>query len=385
MKWIHRLLLLFLFFVLPCSCAQKNDIFTAVGASIASPSSLAVNVAENRLYVVNSNSKVLYRAEEGNFQTYNITNPLAPVLLGTAQTKSFSGEIYLDIAGKTAWVPNRYSAQSNSVLSQLLKINIDESAGPVPTLTESTLDRDGYSIACCYPARRAWISTTLDRIDYVDLDGNRTPSSISLLPPLSNGGSLVSAPINHVLLKGNQAFLSRTGGGVMIVNLDEAAVPGVQPVDYLIYDIDNARGLATDGALLYVVGEGDVGSDYRRYLAIIDPFSLTPSATNTSAKMVSRNDIGILVKLIDVNENPQEVLLTSKYAFVTNQNSKNVTVIDLATRTKVKDIIVGEEPFSMALYKTGAGEEKYLYVGNLFSDTISIIDIASLAVVATLQ
>ena len=68
------------------------------------------------------------------------------------------------------------------------------------------------------------------------------------------------------------------------------------------------------------------------------------------------------------------------YAYVTNQGSGTVSVIDLGTLAKVADIAVGIEPYGLAL--TPDGEQAY--VANSASNTVSVIDTATNAVIATI-
>jgi YVTN family beta-propeller protein len=68
------------------------------------------------------------------------------------------------------------------------------------------------------------------------------------------------------------------------------------------------------------------------------------------------------------------------YAYVANQGSRTVSVIDLATLTKVADIDVGVEPYGLALTPDG----RRAYVANSASATVSVIDTASNAVIATI-
>lgn len=372
-------------FALMAGCAKQGDVFGDIGTNIASPSAMAVDVTLGRLYVVNSNSDVLYDSTQGSFQVYDITNPLAPTLVRTMQTLSFSGEMYLNTVTKQALVPNRYTADSQATEGRLYGFDVDEASQGFLNFTESSLGRDSYAIKCCYPENRAWISTTLNELQYVDLGGDMVAGSIPLTTTLSNGGEITYAEISHIAIIGNQAFLSRAWGGVMVVNLDEAGVSDVVPVDYFIADIDNPRGIATDGTLLYVVGEGPINDTWTTYLLILDPTTLTSTTTNTSTQYVDKDDDGILLALIQVGSYPQEVLLSTSYAFVTNMNDDTVSVIDLATRVLLKTITVGDEPFSLAVYTTPAGSDEYLYIGNTSSNTISIIDIPTLAVAATYQ
>jgi YVTN family beta-propeller protein len=74
-----------------------------------------------------------------------------------------------------------------------------------------------------------------------------------------------------------------------------------------------------------------------------------------------------------------EVDRTGTYAYVTNQLSSNVGVIDLATQAQVTTIPVSGDPFRVALSPDGAS----LFVtGN--ADSLFIVDVASRAIVARL-
>lgn len=365
------------------SCAKKSDVFPDVGENIASPTAIILDVAANRLYLVNSNDKVLYDSTQGNFQVYDITNPLAPTLVNTAQTLSFSGQVYLDTVNKLAWVPNRYTADSQATTDRLYKFNLDEASASFLSFTESALSRDAYAIQCCYPASRVWITTSMQELQYVDLNGDLTAGAISLLTTLDNGGQITHAESSYEVLKNNQAFLTRQWGGIMVVNLDEAGATNSVPVDYWISDIEVPRGLGLDSNLLYVVGEGNINDVWTPYLLILDTASLDSTTTNTNTAVIDKEDDGLLQATIQVGNSPQEVLLTTQYAFVTNQADDTVSVIDKGARAVVATIAVGDEPITMALYTTPAGVEQYVYVGNISANTLSVIDIPTLSVVAT--
>lgn len=365
-------------------CAKSEDVFSDVGTSLASPSAMSIDVASNRMYLVNSNSNVLYDWQQGNFQVLDITDPLAPALIKSVQTESFSGTIYLDLAANRAFVPNRFEADSRDTVDALYSFSVDESSfDDLLGYTSSALAKDAYAIACCYPARWAWITTSVNELQCVDLDGDLVPGSQSLLTSLDDGSYIAAVEAYHLILNANQAILSRSQQGVMILNLDEVGMEGVAPVNYFIYDIDQPRGIALDGSYLYVVGEGNEDDSWRRFVLVLDISGLTPLTDNTAAVKVDKNDSGILVKLIEVGQSPQEILLTSSYIFVTNMGDNTVSVIDRASLEKVADIAVDKQPFSLALYTALDGTERYVYVGNVESNTISIIDISTLSVVAT--
>jgi hypothetical protein len=361
-------------------CASSTSIFSDPGTNLATPNSMAVDVAGNRLYVVNSNAKVLYDWTKGSFQVYDITNPTQLVLLKSMETPSFSGLVLLDPTQPRALIPNRYSTDSSVTQDLLLNFNIDESSPNYFSFTESSLSRDPYAITCCYPADRVWVTTSYNEIQYFPLSDITAVGSIPLTTTLDNGGTISNAEVNQIEIVGSLAFLSREYGGLMVVNLDEAGVAGSVPVEYFIADVPNPRGLAYDGRYLYVVEEGtdDVDGEYHRYLLIMDISSLTPSTTNTSTRQLDKDDDHLLAFApIEVGKTPQEVLVTSTLAFVTSQEDNVVSVIDLTVTppTKKLDIAIGDntEPYSLALYTDAAGVDKYLYIGNVETNTITIV------------
>lgn len=365
-------------------CATSEDVFGDIGENISSPSAMAIDVASARMYLVNSNSRVLYDWHQGNFQVLDITDPVSPVLLKSVGTDSFSGEIYLDLDNLTAYVPNRYTENSQVQNDRMYSFSLDESS-PDNFLgySASVLGQDSYAIKCCYPDNVAWVTTSVNELQYVNLAGDMTPGSLSLTTELDDGASITYVESYHLVLRDNQAIVARDSGGIMFVNLDDAGVDGAVPVDYFISDVFQPRGMARSGDILYALGVGTESDEWTYYLAIIDISSLTPRTDNANTERLDKNDDGLLRALIQVGNNPREVALSTDYAFVTNMNDNTVSVIVLASGEKVADIAVGQEPFSLAIYTTADGVDQYLYVGNLESNTISIIDIPTLGVVST--
>jgi len=78
-------------------------------------------------------------------------------------------------------------------------------------------------------------------------------------------------------------------------------------------------------------------------------------------------------KLYVVGIHPHTVILNknSEIAYVSNQWSDNVSVIDLLTSTIVDTLQTGNGPAGLAL----SADEKYLYVVNTFGSNLSIIDL----------
>ncbi len=94
-------------------------------------------------------------------------------------------------------------------------------------------------------------------------------------------------------------------------------------------------------------------------------------------------DANTKVAEIPVGDEPRTVAITpdKRRAYVTNQASATVSVIDLATNQKTQDIPVGVEPYGIAL----TPDASRAYVANSASNTVSVIDTASNTVVATIK
>jgi len=370
------------------SCAGST-IFPTLTTELAGITGLAVDVDAGRLYVVNANEKVAYEWQQGSFQVYDITDPLAPVLLQTKDTVSFSGKISLDTVRKTAYVTNRYSDTDEVTNDHMFVFNVDEASASFMDYTEVELGPNPFGIVCCYPADRLWIAEggkdETYNSKYVD-KADLAVGNVNMLSQLDNGGEFRQSETSDVTILNNQAFFSRSRGGIVIVNMDEAGVAGTEPVDYWIQDIYTPRGIATDGRYIYVTSEEDEGDGFRGYLIVIDPATLVPLTDNTETVVLDKDEDNLLVALIELNErrDPQEILVTTDYVFVTSAwNDDNfVHVINRADSTWNREIATGEDPFAMALYAPG-GVDKYVYVANQVSNTIQVIDIDTLSIVAT--
>jgi len=67
------------------------------------------------------------------------------------------------------------------------------------------------------------------------------------------------------------------------------------------------------------------------------------------------------------------------FAYISNYNSNNVSVIDTATNTVAATVAVGANPFGVAVNPAGT----FAYVANANSNNVSVINTATNAVVAT--
>ncbi|MEP7199163.1 MAG: beta-propeller fold lactonase family protein, partial [Chloroflexota bacterium] len=112
-------------------------------------------------------------------------------------------------------------------------------------------------------------------------------------------------------------------------------------------------------------------------LLVANPLNGTVTIVNV------KGDANQKVAEVKVGVEPQSVAISNdnKFAYVTNQGSASVSVVDIAGQKEVTQIKVGVEPYGVALTPDGARA----YVINGASRTASVIDTASNQVVATIS
>ncbi len=371
-----RLLFLSLL-IFACSC-RTGTLFDEVGTHLAAPISVAVDPANLRAYVVNSNFHLAY--SDTTLSILDISNPASPTLLSSSvnpiSIPDFSGQIYFDPATRLATVTNRLSENSQDNTDALLRINLDESSASFGTVESFNGGENPFGIACCDASGRLYVATAGKTLNVFDPSNLSTAIQLSLEATLSTGEKVSGANSTSVVILGNQAFVTNLSGRIYVINTTEVGDTSKNPIDTLILNGTNFRGIATDGTLLYVV-EGDSAAEVLR---IINPASLTAVAPDTSA--ISEVDVGtIQTAAVPVGNNPNEVVVFKGKAYVTNLDDDTVTVINLSDNSVSATISVGDEPFGMSAF-TIAGTD-YLYVTNLASNSVSVIDLASNAVLST--
>ncbi|MFN8380647.1 MAG: beta-propeller fold lactonase family protein [Anaerolineales bacterium] len=124
---------------------------------------------------------------------------------------------------------------------------------------------------------------------------------------------------------------------------------------------------------------------YSSPIAISDDDSLVVVANtlNGSVSLINvAGDANAKLTEIQTGDEPRSVAITPNkaFAYVTNQVSGTVSVIDLGTQAKLTDIKVGAEPYGIAL----TPDASRAYVANSASNSVSIIDTASNSVVGTI-
>lgn len=90
----------------------------------------------------------------------------------------------------------------------------------------------------------------------------------------------------------------------------------------------------------------------------------------------------VLKNTIAVGMEPAEVTMSTngRYAFVANGMSNTVSVINIASKSVVKTILVGDDPVG-----AWPGADGKMYVDNEKGQTVSVIDVSTLAVQETIQ
>ena len=117
-------------------------------------------------------------------------------------------------------------------------------------------------------------------------------------------------------------------------------------------------------------------SDDDSLLIVVNNLDDSVSIINVAA------DANTKVAQIEVGDEPRTVAVSpdKHWAYVTNQGSATVSVIDLTINQKVKDIPVGGEPYGIALTPDGGRA----YVANSASNTVTVIEMPSNNVIATI-
>lgn len=120
-------------------------------------------------------------------------------------------------------------------------------------------------------------------------------------------------------------------------------------------------------------------------IAISEDDSLLAVVNNLDDTLTIINvagDANTKVAVIEVGDEPRTVAISpdKQWAYVTNQGSGTVSVINLTTNQKEKDVPVGIEPYGIALTPDGTRG----YVANSASNTVSVMQMPGNEVIATI-
>lgn len=386
-------------------CADSSDIFPDLSTNVASPLTVTIDAANSRAYLNNSNVRVEYDATQGSVHVLDLTplsqSPAAkPTRVGDpVVVQSFSAEMVLDSSNSRLLIANRYSADEGVTSDQLLSFNTSSLAKNDPFTFATALDPFGMAVDTTNN-RLLVTSPSDDLIQYFDLSAaTLTGESLSLINQTMRNSSndtftLTRSRVTHVTARNNQAFVSRENAGVFVLDLNELTNKDISAVDHFIFDIANTRGIAIENNDLYVLSRESEDGRLVSRLFVLDVSSLTTVADNSEVNAVDKDDI-LTVQFKtgsdtdDLRENdPQEIVIGQNYIFTSNQDSDSISVFQkgatAADLTRLDDIAVGEEPFGLAILQNQNGTlndssddtDQFLFVCNVLSNTVSIIDIS---------
>ena len=372
----------------------ENSIFIPIPLTLkplilANPIAIVASNTAQRLYIVNSNNKVLWF--DASFVIMDISNPVNPTPIAVISIPNFSGNILLDEARGFVYLPNRASDASADLIDQVLRININE-ASP------------GFLIVDAFDSGEDPFGGFYDGVDslYVAADSEALRynvnnllgfSKVSLKVTTNEGREITADDTRELTLSpsGNNLFVTNRTDSMLILNVNEIPPPaqagitdlGTEPVDYIVDGTNSTRGATRDSQFVYVVDGAPAN------LRILTDAGLAP----VSGAPVEITTGSLQVAAIPVGNDPSEVVVDepNARAYVTNTADDTVSVIDLNLQAEVTRIaldndlpantIGGDEPFALATANIGG--TNYLYVANFDSNNITAIDVDALMVVSS--
>ncbi len=379
------------------SCAG-DPLFVAIGNNLSGPISIVIDAANNRAYVVNSNLNVAF--DDATLLTLDISNPEQPVILNHPNNPisipSLSGEAFLDTANQQLLVTNRLSNNKNDIIDELLRINVNE-AGSFGTTEEFSSGENPFGIACCDASNNFYVVSdgTLESFELNDPNNNVTQS---LEVTLQNGNVVKGDSTTHIAILGQQAFLSNRAGIIYVINLDKATDTSLNPIDYLITDMEELRAITTDGNNIYVT-EADFNDDDVHRLRVINPETVPPIAENSEAiteidiedtRTINDTDINVQQETLSLDKDSNAMLVYLDKLYVASEEENSLKIFDLSNPGDISEAtelnlgsgtLSGQGPF--ALTAANLGGTDYLYVGNLDSNNILIINLNTQSIVAS--
>ncbi len=356
---------------------------------LSQPIFMAVDEARARGYLINSDNYVRY--SDASLLVLDLTDPLVPTVVAATSLKHFSGQAYLDTTTQILYIANRLSSDKVDENDQILRVNVDEASAGFLTIDEFGAGNDPFGVASDGTNLFVVNEKSLDSYLLSDLD-HRTQVDFSTLTAV--GDPLTVDHTREVALSpsGQYLFATNRGERLQVINVSEIASPdtslsvtlaGSEPVDYVLNNTDSTRGIASDSSYLYVV-EGNPPA-----LKVLSENNLPQVSGNPQEILIS----SLAVAEIPLGEDPNEIAIdeTNHRAYVALTQESEISVIDTqllveVARVSVKDSLTaglssGETPFGVSVVHSGANT--YVYVLNHETDNISILDAATLSIVAT--
>lgn len=385
--FLKKLQFLFLAGLVSLSACTESDIFPAIPLTLdppvlANPISMAVSPSRQRLYVINSNNRVLW--VDGSLVIFDISDPLNPVAIQAVSFLPFSGELVLDETAGFLYVTSRKSENEANTLDQLIRVNIEESS---PNFLETGLFEsfnNPFGLASLND--QSLFVAAQDQVQRYEISDLSGVSVLSPSEAFAEEEELDFEFTRQLGLSPNGEFLwlSNENGPSLILHTPSIPAPvgpgaqavGVEAVDYLVLNTVNTRSVGRDSEFNYVV-EGFPSALRVLDLALLAPVEGVVAEIDLSSLQVASIPLGVDpgALLVDASHNQ---------LYVSNQGDDNVSVIDTQlfkevarisisttpeTLAETGDIDAGDQPYPLAL------SYPYLYVGHYQTNLISIINV----------
>lgn len=361
---------------------------------LAQPIFMSIDETRNRGYLINSNNLVNYN--DASLMVLDLTNPTAPTVLNAVSILNFSGQAWLDTTNQFLYITNRLSANVEDAVDQIIQVNVNESSANYLSMTPYSTDANPFGITS--DGSNLYIACTgsADRILLSNLN-QRTQVSFNVQNNL--GATLNTSGTRELALapSGQYLFVTNRTDRMLILNTSQIPIPdpdlsltlgGSAAVDYDLGNTLSTRGIVSDSNYIYVV-DGATPA-----LKILSEQNLPVNSTGTPTEIPISS---LVVAEISLNANPypnpNEVAVdtVNGRVYVTLGNTNQVAVIDTNTLTQLAQIELDEalavgldqgiNPFGVSVGHFGG--VPYIYVMNLNSNNVSIINGNTLQVVAT--
>jgi len=384
---------LFLVLVFGFAACAGQSIFPPIPLTLspvvlANPIAMATNNASQRLYVVNSNNLVLWA--DASFVIMDITNPVAPTTIAAISIPNFSGNIILDETRGYVYLPNRQSSSNADLVDQVLRININEASPDF--LKVEFFDSGADPFGAFFDGMNSlYVIADQEALRY-DVNNLLGFSKVDLNVTTAQGRLIKAQDTRETALSpsGNFLFVTNRTDSMLILNTNEMTAPttageldlGTEPVDYIVDGTNSTRGATRDSKFIYIV-DGSPSALRIMTDASLSPVSGAPQEITTGSLQVAAIPLG---------RNPGEVLLDepNARAYVSNTDDDNISVIDLNLQTEITRLAVdinlpanidpGDQPFPLAVANVSG--TNYLYVGNFFSNNITVFNADTLQLVS---
>ena len=362
---------------------------------------MAIDETRNRGYLINSNNLVNYA--DASLMVLDLSNPTAPVAINVVALANFSGQAYLDTTNQYLYIANRLSANVDDAVDQIIQVNVNESSPQYLNMVQYSTDGNPFGITS--DGTNLYIACT-GSADLIPLSNLNIRTNVSFNVQNNLGVTLNTSGTRELALSpsGQYLFVTNNTAQMLILNVNQIAIPdpslqvtqgGSAAVDYDLANTLSTRGIVSDSNYIYVV-DGSTPA-----LKILTEQNLP---INTTATPIEIPISQLAVAEIPLNTNPNEIALdtingrvyTTIAGTMSNGNMgtaslNEVSVVDTTTLTQIAQISLtnnlpagvaaANNPFGISVGHFGG--VPYIYVLNLNSNNISIINGNTLSVVAS--